>query len=159
MRFACPRCRTVMQTGAEKVGYDVACPHCSHRFRLVEPETSPDSDPAGVVDREAATLPPMPSSPSSSGSWENRPVAKPAPLMPNPVSSQVPISGGPSPGVGTYACPYCGTHDPPIWKSEVSTIGWIVFAVLPVTTCVFCFVGLFIRDQYRVCSRCRVRLG
>ena len=58
----------------------------------------------------------------------------------------------------SFACPYCQTTNPPIWKSEVSTVGWIVFAVLLVTTCVFCFVGLFIKNRYRVCSNCRVRL-
>ena len=57
-----------------------------------------------------------------------------------------------------YSCPYCQTHAPPIWKSEVSQIGWIVFAILLVTTCVFCFAGLLIRDRYRVCSQCKMRL-
>ena len=56
-------------------------------------------------------------------------------------------------------CPYCQTKRPPTWKSEVSQVGWIVFAILLITTCVFCFVGLFIRDKYRICSQCKIRLG
>ena len=59
VRFACPRCQTIMQTGAEKVGYDVACPHCAHRFRLVE---SGDPTSAGQTNtpttNDAPTIPP-----------------------------------------------------------------------------------------------------
>ncbi len=156
VRFACPRCRTVMQTGAEKVGYDVACPHCAHRFRLVEPENpSNQLGSSPVSDRDAATLPPMRSPASDRTLPAKPPVIKPA-VDHSAYGNQAVNT---NPGTGTYACPYCGTNSPPIWKSEVSTIGWIVFAVLLVTTCIFCWVGLFIRDQYRVCSRCRVRLG
>lgn len=172
VRFACPRCQTIMQTGAEKVGYDVACPHCAHRFRLVDSgdSGSPErSDPLSADD--ASTLPPS-SFPKpavgdlgginagSSGAVQSPYTHKPTP---HPIAS-----GGASPVVGSYptssvqqgfCCPYCHTNQPPIWKSEVSQIGWIVFAVLLVTTCVCCFIGLFIRDRYRICSQCKIRLG
>jgi len=176
VRFACPRCQTIMQTGAEKVGYDVACPHCAHRFRLVDsgnsrsPERS-DSQSAS----DASTLPPssfpkpggLPGvgdlggmNPANPGAVESPYTQKPAP---HPIDS-----GGISPVVGSYptssiqpgfCCPYCHTNQPPIWKSEVSQIGWIVFAVLLATTCVCCFIGLFIRDKYRICSQCKIRLS
>lgn len=177
VRFACPRCQTIMQTGAEKVGYDVACPHCTHRFRLVEsgdPASASRDDPSSSSD--AATLPPT-SFPQatkpigfgdsggmglgSSGPigtprnpYQHSPGAINSPAMSHVVSqfpSSVPQSG--------FCCPYCQTTRAPRWKSEVSQIGWIVFAILLVTTCVCCFVGLFIRDQYRVCSQCNIRLG
>ena len=156
VRFACPRCRTIMQTDVDKVGYDVACPHCAHRFRIVEseqPTTAPNSatapSPGPMGGAEAATIPPQ------------KGIGKPASPATSPAghtygAAASPPAGGTSTG---YACPYCQTTAPPIWKSEVSQVGWIVFAILLVTTCVFCFAGLFIRDKYRVCSRCKVRLG
>ena len=49
VRFACPRCQTIMQTAAEKVGYDVACPHCAHRFKLIEP-SSPSRNSTSALD-------------------------------------------------------------------------------------------------------------
>ncbi len=157
VRFACPRCRTIMQTSADKVGYDVACPHCAHRFKIVESESAHSVARTPTADydsSDAATAPPrqspvgpanagFSSTPSAHASYQ--PVSQPADKI------------GVYPG-GTYRCPYCQTTDPPIWKSEVSTVGWIVFAVLLVSTCFLCFIGLFIRDRYRICSRCRVRL-
>ena len=168
VRFSCPRCQTIMQTGAEKIGYDVACPHCAHRFRLVESsDSASNSGPPSGGDR-SATLPPSKSPTTRENPVTQRPASSPSEPIPGsgkpPAAfsnhgSQAPVIGrvpAPQPG---FACPYCGTHSPPIWKSEVSTIGWIVFAVLFVTTCVFCFIGLFIRDRYRVCSNCKIRLG
>ena len=176
VRFACPRCQTIMQTGSEKVGYDVACPHCAHRFRLVE---SSDSASAGrsapSTSSDAATLPPMsfpqtsqqtPAgdpgayNPGSTGSFGAPNPVKPEPdafdsSRMAPVVSQYP----PAARQAVFCCPYCQTTRPPIWKSEVSQIGWIVFAILLCTTCVFCFVGLFIRDRYRICSQCKIRLS
>lgn len=157
VRFSCPRCRTMMQTGVEKVGYDVACPNCAHRFKLVE---SPGSSASQIEDK---TLPPQ-SSPFSANT--NVPQASPpAPEIPAASAkggmSHAAASIVPAPTIQqhAFACPYCQSKAPPHWKSEVSTVGWIVFAVLLVSTCVGCVVGLFIRDKFRVCSQCKIRLG
>lgn len=173
VRFSCPRCQTIMQTGAEKIGYDVACPHCSHRFRLVESsETVSGDGQSSSSNRDAATLPPSKFPAAPDNRVGNRPpftdatppqaTKSPPPFSGHggqaPVIGRVPMGHSPTQPAG-FTCPYCGTHAPPNWKSEVSTIGWIVFAILLVTTCVFCFIGLFIRDRYRVCSKCRIRLG
>ena len=151
VRFACPRCRTIMQTGADKVGYDVACPHCAHRFKIVESESanSSSSPAAGSIGSgDATTVPPRQSpiagtSPGASSQFPPMVAPKPVGQMPSPGSYSA----------GSYSCPYCHTTSPPIWKSEVSTIGWIVFAILLCSTCFLCFIGLFIRDRYRVCSQ------
>lgn len=173
VRFACPRCQTIMQTGAEKVGYDVACPHCAHRFRLVDSSDSESGSKAPSRSlSEEATMPPS-SLPGSSGqlgeplrqsdleigavAGSRAPAGirsnKPEPIT-GPVVSQYPVSNSRP----EFRCPYCQTTRAPKWKSEVSQIGWIVFAILLVTTCVCCWVGLFIRDKYRVCSQCNIRL-
>lgn len=174
VRFACPRCQTLMQTGAEKVGYDVACPHCAHRFRLVESgEPRPASQDASSLSGDAATLPPTSiPQPSKQFSMESndglRSGSSGAVNSPYPYPTSHVDSGRGAPVVSHFpssipqsgfCCPYCQTTRPPVWKTEVSQIGWIVFAILLVTTCVFCFVGLFIRDKYRVCSQCKIRLG
>ncbi|MFK7767815.1 MAG: LITAF-like zinc ribbon domain-containing protein [Mariniblastus sp.] len=172
VRFACPRCQTIMQTGAEKIGYDVACPHCAHRFRLIEsPERSSNQkvSPAGGVDdltiapSNSPTRDSPPARNASTGFEETRST--------HPVSNQGNKLGGATAAVlgpatpptvqPRFSCPYCQTNRPPVWKSEVSQIGWIVFAVLLVScvTAPVCFVGLFIRDKYQVCSQCKIRLG
>lgn len=154
VRFACPRCQTLMQTQAEKVGHDVACPHCSHRFRLVEPEPSigapTRTDLSDGIDfgLEATNDRPVdkiavPGATNSFGATKGfAPVATSSAFRP----------------VG-FQCPYCQTTRSPIMRSEISQMGWLVFVVLLVTTCFGCVVGFFIRDKYRECSQCKIRLG
>jgi transcription elongation factor Elf1 len=158
VRFTCPQCRYVLQTGRDKVGYDIACPNCAFQFKLVEPpvsgkfaETSVRSDSAG-------------SNLAASGSLASLPVHDPAksPPAPAPETWRSPVLPVHVPTGGIYqpmfTCPYCGTHAPPYTKSKVSTVGWIIFAVFLITTCFFCWVGLLIRDTHRFCSRCNNEL-
>ena len=176
VRFACPRCQTIMQTGAEKVGYDVACPHCAHRFRLVESgEATSSGHRSPTTSNDETTLPPTAFPPTSrsvpagsTGAYSperSDPYGTPNPVKPAQhgfdasKTSHVVNPYSPVGQQAAFCCPYCQTTRPPIWKSEVSQIGWIVFAILLVTTCVFCFVGLFIRDKYRICSQCKIRLS
>jgi DNA-directed RNA polymerase subunit M/transcription elongation factor TFIIS len=156
VRFSCPRCNTVMQAAADRVGGEVGCPQCQHRFVLVENE-SPNhaTRDFGTSAADAPTMPPS----GTRGSNElNFAQPKPGSSSSTPMGSSPYPVGSPPAHHHRFVCPYCQTTHPPIWKSEVSPIGWIVFAVLLVTTCFGCFIGLFIRDRYRVCSQCRVRL-
>ena len=59
VRFSCPRCNTVMQAAADRVGGEVGCPQCQHRFVLVENESpdQPTRDFGGSA-AEAPTMPP-----------------------------------------------------------------------------------------------------
>lgn len=161
VRFSCPRCRTVMQTSEDKIGFDIACPKCSHRFTLVAQESSdaalpaaPESLPANgsnpAVEETAQWI-----GPETGGAAEPKPYSTPV-VDSIPSSRSIPpIYQGAAPG---FACPYCRSQQPPITKSEVSTVGWIVCVILLVTTCFFCWVGLLIRDKFAVCSSCKSRL-
>jgi hypothetical protein len=65
-----------------------------------------------------------------------------------------------SQGVG-FICPFCGTDEAPYEESRVSALGWYLFIVL-LLSCVFtifCWLALLVRDNYRVCSQCGMRLG
>lgn len=57
-----------------------------------------------------------------------------------------------------YHCPRCGTNALPILSRRVSTAGWITFAVLLVTTGVFFWIGLLIREDVRTCPVCTLQL-
>lgn len=161
-----------MQTSEEKVGFDIACPQCKHQFTLVEQER-PESRETVRPDSTGA-------SPATEDTrqWIERPVEKQNPYeKPNPYANSVnsaPVNSAPvvdaAPAGGTippiyqgnvsssFVCPYCRSRQPPIWKSEISTAGWITCVVLLVTTCFFFWVGFLIRDKYTVCSSCNVRL-
>ena len=159
VRFTCPKCQAVMQTNEDKIGFDINCPQCSHRFTLVGQRKSKPN----TSDNAAAT--------EKTRQWVDTPVASDANVAKTPRSDaavmpsrqSVPVSRQRIPPIyqGTvpnFSCPYCHASQPPIWKSEVSTAGWITCAVLGFTTCIFFWVGLLIRDKYTVCSACNSRL-
>jgi len=60
-------------------------------------------------------------------------------------------------GIGSV-CRRCGSDAPPIYRSEISVGGWILFVVLLFVFCPISFLGLLMRDEYRVCSDCGVRI-
>lgn len=57
-----------------------------------------------------------------------------------------------------FRCPYCGSTARPIVRQQVSTAGWVVFALLFLCTIIFCFIGLFIKEDVRTCPDCGARL-
>jgi hypothetical protein len=63
------------------------------------------------------------------------------------------------PVVPAMHCPYCRSYATPLIKSRVSTAGWVVFVILFIFTFFLCWVGLLIREDYRVCSYCGAQLG
>lgn len=64
----------------------------------------------------------------------------------------------PAPAVG-FQCPFCHTRLPPSVQSEVSTAGWIVLVAMLFFCPPLFFIGLFIKEEFRVCSQCGIRLG
>jgi DNA-directed RNA polymerase subunit RPC12/RpoP len=58
-----------------------------------------------------------------------------------------------------FECPFCHAHDRPRLESRVTTGGWVVFALLLLICFPFSVLGLFIKEEYRVCRSCNIRLG
>lgn len=58
-----------------------------------------------------------------------------------------------------FRCPRCGTNNLPIIKRQISTAGWVTFAVLLVMTFIFFWIGLLIKEDVQVCSVCGLRLN
>jgi hypothetical protein len=56
-------------------------------------------------------------------------------------------------------CPYCHAHAPVLIQQRISTAGWVLFVVLLFITLIFCWVGLLIKENYYVCSRCGMKLS
>jgi DNA-directed RNA polymerase subunit M/transcription elongation factor TFIIS len=170
VRFSCPSCQTVMLTSEDKIGFDIACPQCSHQFTLVEPSDSPSGqNTADSKVRGNPTSSPAVGSSTSVEETQNwnkaggvggsHPAEKPpepAPYAYSPPTNIPPIYQGNA--TSGFCCPFCQTRHPPIWRSEISTAGWITFAILLICTCFFFWVGFLIREKYLVCSVCKVRL-
>jgi hypothetical protein len=56
-------------------------------------------------------------------------------------------------------CPHCGSSRQPILRSEISQSGWILFVVLLILCGPLCLLGLLMKEEYRVCADCGLRLG
>ena len=111
----------------------------------------------GAVVSSAAT-----GSAEASGGTSARPYAEPfdaaryAPpvYVPPPALGVEPVAAG----VG-FRCPYCQSPQLPVMRQKISAAGWIVFIILLVTCLPLCIIGLFIKEDYRVCSSCGLTLG
>ena len=59
-----------------------------------------------------------------------------------------------------YYCPRCSTSQMPRLDRRISTAGWIVFSVMLVSGffLLFCWIGLLIKENVRVCSICNLRI-
>ena len=58
-----------------------------------------------------------------------------------------------------YRCPRCGATAAPIAQSKISDGGWIVFVLMLIFCFPLFFIGLLMREQYRVCPACLARIG
>lgn len=56
-------------------------------------------------------------------------------------------------------CPYCFHSGPVQIHRRVSRAGWITFVIIACFTIAFCWIGLFIREDYYVCNSCGLKLG
>jgi hypothetical protein len=54
-----------------------------------------------------------------------------------------------------YRCPHCQSTAPPVVAKRIGTAGWVVFFTLLIACFPLCFIGLFIKEEYRMCSWCR----
>ena len=58
-----------------------------------------------------------------------------------------------------FACPFCRAHGAPLQRAKISTAGWIVFAVLLLLCFPLFWIGLLMKETYRVCGSCGSNLG
>lgn len=59
---------------------------------------------------------------------------------------------------GRFICPFCRSNARPIVKSKVSTGGWVLFVVLLLFCFPLCLIGLLVKEDYRICSSCGIKL-
>jgi hypothetical protein len=85
-----------------------------------------------------------------------RPVYQPPPIQPAYVVPVMPVMPY---AVQNFRCPFCQTTYPPLLRQKVSAAGWVVFALLLLFCIPLCFIGLSMKDEYRVCAGCGVTIG
>jgi hypothetical protein len=63
----------------------------------------------------------------------------------------------PRPLMNTYHCTRCGSNHPPVMQRQISTAGWIVFAIILVTFFPLFWIGLLIKDNVMICPVCNFK--
>ncbi|HVU66726.1 MAG TPA: LITAF-like zinc ribbon domain-containing protein [Ktedonobacteraceae bacterium] len=106
-----------------------------------------------ILDRVGALAPYHPGLPAARQSYAQRYQVQ----QMVPVQQAVPVAAF---GVGPVIhCPLCHAHAPALVQQRISTAGWITFGVLLFVFLPLFWIGLLIKENYYVCSRCGVRLG
>ena len=96
------------------------------------------------VDRIIDVPPPRAPAPS-------RPPAPPRWTHPAPITPVILV-----PQAVAFSCPYCNSPYPPLTLQRITTGGWVVFVILLLFCLPLCWLGLLIKEDYRVCSSCRM---
>ena len=77
-----------------------------------------------------------------------------------PVRTPVAVLVQRPPRRSRFHCPFCGCNDPPVVRRKVSTAGWVMFVVLLCFLCLPLFwIGLLMKEEYRICADCGIKLG
>ena len=107
------------------------CRYCGTAFHL-RPQAT----------RQGEYVPPAPL-------WDNAPA--PAQLQYNP--AQMPAPAG-------YRCAHCGSSAfAPLVVKKISTDGWVTFALLLFFCTPFFWIGLLMKEEYRICATCGAKFG
>jgi RNA polymerase subunit RPABC4/transcription elongation factor Spt4 len=79
---------------------------------------------------------------------------------PNPMNPPMPYQQNMQ-YANNYRCPRCGTQNPPYFTRQVSTAGWMVFLFLLLLgiTFIFCWIGLLIKEDVRICPMCGLKVS
>ena len=76
-----------------------------------------------------------------------------APPPPQTVTPLAPLAQPNTPE--NFRCPHCLSTEPPVIAKRIGAAGWVVFFALLIFCFPLCFIGLFIKEEYRMCSWCR----
>ncbi|MEW6733717.1 MAG: hypothetical protein AB1489_20485 [Acidobacteriota bacterium] len=61
-------------------------------------------------------------------------------------------------GLPNFVCPYCRSQALLV-RNRISTAGWIVFVLLIFFCLPLCWIGLLMKEEYRTCVGCGVKLN
>ncbi len=143
----CPQCQTRLSVEPKDVGGEVACPGCATIFRATRGDAPP----------------PPKASPSRRGKLERLGSGTADPDDRDDDRDERRRSrrsrrrdeddddydrrsrrGG---------CRSCGSRET-VHRSEISTAGWVTFAILLTMCGPLCLIGLLMKDEYRACADC-----
>lgn len=58
-----------------------------------------------------------------------------------------------------FQCPHCSTTQPPRVEEKTSAAGWVLFVALLFVCLPLCWLGILVKESYKVCNGCGSKLG
>lgn len=74
-------------------------------------------------------------------------------------AAQVQPYAAPLPAPAGYRCPHCGSAYVPLVAKKISSDGWLAFALLLFFCPPFFWIGLLMKEEYRMCATCGAKFG
>jgi predicted Zn finger-like uncharacterized protein len=155
----CPSCQTRLSVETPNIGGEVSCPKCGTAFRAVRVDVA--SPPAGGRRQRDGSLVRLGSGSekddeddrdrrrSRRDEDDDRRERRSRRYNDEDDDRRRSRRGG---------CPSCGSDARPLYRSEISTAGWVTFAVLLSFCAPLCWIGLLMKDEYRACGECGRRV-
>ena len=140
----CPQCEKSLQVSEEHSGKLAKCPGCGNTIQIPALQQStqePNNAMSSPTHPQDAFIP-------------DAPPVTPVGSYPQPAQ----YASQPNSNVG-FHCPYCNSSMPPMVQSQISSAGWAVFVILLLFCLPLFWIGLLIKEEYRVCSSCGMKLG
>src|SRR5262245_4194030 len=125
----CPGCKVRLTVSDDRAGDAIDCPNCDLRIRIPGALPAPAPQPAPPLPPPLPTRdpwpPPLPTLPPQSTSM-TRVVIVPVPV---PLERDEEERRPRRRRRRRPRCPFCGSRARPYWQSQISTGGWVTFAL------------------------------
>jgi len=148
INILCPSCNTRLNLTDDRAGSTFTCPRCDTKMMI----------PGSIAPPPVASAYAEPRQDFREDDSDEAPVSKRRSRRKS-VEEDEDDDRRPRSRSRGFECPYCGSHRAPIVKTQISSTGWIVFALLLIFTVCLCFIGLFITEETRTCRDCGMKLS
>lgn len=139
----CPQCQTRLSVEPKDVGGEVACPGCATIFRAARADAPPPPNAGPSRRGKLERLGSGTANPDDRRDEDDRPSRRRDDDDYDDRDRRTRRGG----------CRSCGCRET-VHKSEISTAGWITFAILLAMCGPLCLIGLLMKDEFRACADC-----
>jgi DNA-directed RNA polymerase subunit RPC12/RpoP len=140
----CPACKVRLRMGDDHAGEAIECPRCDSMIAipvLLPPPAPPAPPPKSAVpDEDEDEKPRRRKRVAPDDDEDEKPRRRRGRRHPE------------------YHCPFCGSTARPYFKKKISPAGWIVCVLLLFFTICLFWIGLLIKEEYRVCPDCGMKV-
>lgn len=147
LQIFCPTCGATLEVDEAAAGRNVVCPGCAAELIVPGEGTKPvDTAEPPRASRAPDQRPMVVRRSSKRAKVEDEDDERPSRRRSRRIRCG-------------FRCPYCGSTDYPMRRSQISPAGWVVFALMLLICWPLFFIGLMMKEDYSVCADCGLKVG